>query len=78
MLAQADNRFMVCGGYDPQGVPSRRVEAYNPETFEWDKLADLPHAARDHKMCAVPGASMKSKASACMRRQFVFFIIYTW
>ena len=51
----ADNRFMVSGGYDPQGVPSRKVEAYNPVTFEWDKLADLPRAARDHKMCAVPG-----------------------
>mgnify|MGYP002630649810 CR=1 FL=1 len=56
--AQADNRFMVSGGYDPQGVPSRKVEAYNPVTFQWDGLADLPHAARDHKMCAVPGASL--------------------
>ena len=51
---------MVSGGYDPEGVPSRKVEAYNPETFEWNQLADLPHAARDHQMCAVPGASLES------------------
>jgi len=51
----ADNRFMVSGGYDPQGVPSSKVEAYNPATFEWEPLADLPRPARDHKMCAVPG-----------------------
>lgn len=51
----ADGRFMVSGGYDPQGVPSTKVEAYNPETFGWDALADLPRPARDHKMCAVPG-----------------------
>jgi hypothetical protein len=63
-LAQADNRFMVSGGYDPEGVPSCKVEAYNPKTFEWDILADLPQAARDHKMCAVPGASLKSNRTA--------------
>jgi hypothetical protein len=53
------NLIYVSGGY--AGAPSRRVDAFDPSTNTFTRIADLPVGLHDHAMVALP-----ARASLCV------------
>ncbi len=49
-----DGELVVLGGFEPNLIASARVDAYEPQTDQWRRLADMP-AAVTHSGFAFDG-----------------------